>query len=176
MLSFEEFEAHYKKYGRYPNDVSNRSKPLNATQLAKRYQKYTQQIEHSQEKKRSYSPLRSSVDEEEQKVFKEVSKRDGGKCRLLCITKEGYDSQKMDYQIIDHAHVYSKAEYPLLKYESLNIVCLNRYAHSNLDSNRDPVTGKRISRDEVKKWWLTILGEKQYTMLQEKVKEKGYKA
>ena len=42
-------------------------------------------------------------------------------------------------------------------YDEDNIISLNRYSHENLDSYRDPITGKSITREEVNKWWVRLL-------------------
>ena len=66
----------------------------------------------------------------------------------------------------DAAHIISVASNPKIMYESCNVVTLNRYSHTNLDSGKDPVDGHAITREEVEEWWVKILkgNKKQYNI------------
>lgn len=70
---------------------------------------------------------------------------------------------------LDPAHINPVGRYPEWCYDPQNIVLLNHYSHSNLDSCRDPITGRQISAEERDAWWLRIIkGDKeQYEYLKE---------
>ena len=114
---------------------------------------------------------RDSKDPEWKRVKKEVKDRDNGQCRLskilplrdlLILQKNAGQFMKT----IDSAHIISVASNPKIMYESCNIVLLNRYSHTNLDSGKDPIDGHDITREEVEAWWVKILkgNKKQYNI------------
>ena len=91
-----------------------------------------------------------------------VKNRDKNTCRL-CRILPMQDFLRLRknagkyMNIIDPAHYRSVSERPDLCYETNNIVCLNRYSHSNLDDFKDPIDGHSISSEEVNEWWIRIL-------------------
>ena len=70
---------------------------------------------------------------------------------------------------LDPAHYIAVSENPNIMYMPENIVMLNRYSHTNLDSCRNPITGEPITKAEALRWWDRILrGNKvQYNYLKE---------
>lgn len=115
---------------------------------------------------------RDSNDKKWKEVKKIVYDRDNKSCRLSRVLNviEALTLQrnaKQFLQTIDPAHYLAVSERPDLCYDANNIVCLNRYSHSNLDSGKSPIDGHQISREEVHDWWLRILkgNEKQYNYL-----------
>jgi hypothetical protein len=76
-----------------------------------------------------------------------------------------------EFQILDCAHYLPVGEYPSLCYVEENVVLLNRYSHSMLDSRRHPVTGQQLSREEQVYWWKVILGQSQYEALQARIEK-----
>lgn len=114
---------------------------------------------------------RDSKDPEWKRVKKEVKDRDNGQCRLsrilplrdlLILNKNA--GHFID--TIDCAHIISVASNPKIMYENCNIVLLNRYSHTNLDSGKDPIDGHDITKEEVNAWWVKILkgNKKQYNI------------
>jgi len=131
---------------------------------------------------KSYSHRRDSNDKQWQEAKKLVSERDRGICRLLRILTipEAMKLKKSAgsyLNIIDPAHYRAVSERPDLCYDYNNIVCLNRYSHSNLDDGKDPLDGHSITSEEVEGWWQRILkGDKkqyEYLMTHEMLKEKN---
>ena len=126
---------------------------------------------------------RDSNDKQWQKAKKLVIERDGGICRLLKILtipeamKLKRNAGGMFLNRIDPAHYRAVSERPDLCYDPNNIVCLNRYSHSNLDDGKDPLDGHSITSEEVEGWWRRILkgNRKQYEYLEthEMLKEKN---
>ena len=105
---------------------------------------------------------RSSSDLEWKKVKEEVALRDRGVCRLCrCLTPvEMMILRKNAGSLMDRvdpAHIIPVSENPYIMYEASNIITLNRYSHSNLDSFKDPIDGHSITKEEVDKWWDRIL-------------------
>ena len=172
MLNYTEFVEYYYEHGKCINDVQPRSRarPLNEKELVRRHGKYIIQ----ESKRTQFSGVQNHIDLKEKSLFEEVSKRDNHTCRFLSIYKEPVPDDSIDWKIIDHAHVLSKAQYPLLKYEISNVVCLNRFSHRNIDQHKHPFMNERISKEETGKWWLTILGNEQYTELRKVAHRKGY--
>ena len=64
---------------------------------------------------------------------------------------------KQYIKTIDPAHVIPVSRNYSMCYDEDNIISLNRYSHENLDSYRDPITGRSITREEVNKWWVRLL-------------------
>lgn len=116
---------------------------------------------------------RDSRDEKWKFMKITVHHRDKEQCRLLhalsiheaalLIKKAGKFMKQLDV-----AHYRSVASAPEYCYDPNNAVLLNRYSHSMLDSNRDPITGVPISNQQVEDWWQKILkyNTKQYNYLQ----------
>lgn len=114
---------------------------------------------------------RSANDEQWQAVKKQVKQRDGSVCRLLKIlsAKDALRLQRNAGALIkrlDAAHIYPVSQYIPMTYEVNNIVQLNRWSHTMLDSSKDPVTGDFINKETVMKWWEKIAGEQQWKSLQ----------
>ena len=105
---------------------------------------------------------RDSKDIKWQETKRVVQKRDENSCRLMRIlTPVEYFLLKKKagslLATVDPAHFLSVSERPDLCYIPENIVCLIRYSHEQLDSYRDPITGKPISAEEHLNWWIRIL-------------------
>lgn len=121
---------------------------------------------------------RDSSDLEWKRVKKEIKERDKGQCRLSRILslKDFLVLQKNAGPYIkttDAAHIISVASNPKIMYESCNVVMLNRYSHTNLDSGRSPIDGHPITREEVEEWWVKILkgNKKQYNIFANLLKQ-----
>ena len=100
-------------------------------------------------------------------VKDKLKKRDGENCRLVRILSVGdmYELRKNAgnrIKILDPAHIYPVSLDSSLMYELVNLVRLNRYSHEMLDSMKDPISGKSITRDEVYRWWKKIAGNDQW--------------
>lgn len=114
---------------------------------------------------------RDSEDEQWKETKRLIAERDKGKCRLIQILNP------KDFMILkknagkylfinDPAHIFPVSTAPKLMYNSLNVVTLNRYSHSNLDSCRSPISGEPISKEERNSWWKKIVGSANYTNLE----------
>ena len=105
---------------------------------------------------------RGSDDKKWQDVKKKVEKRDQGRDRMeLALSLVEYKilraEAKQYIKTIDPAHVIPVSRNYSMCYDEDNIISLNRYSHENLDSYRDPITGRSITREEVNKWWVRLL-------------------
>lgn len=114
---------------------------------------------------------RSSEDQRWQQVKRQVRDRDNNTCRLMRVltAKQALRLQKNGAALLrrlDAAHIYPVSQQISMTYEINNIVLLNRWSHSMLDSFHDPVTGEAISKEEVYAWWQAIAGERQWQALQ----------
>jgi hypothetical protein len=106
-------------------------------------------------------------------VCSEVDKRDKYTCRLWKILTEEEKNQTKSFlnypfNSIDHAHVLKRSARPDLEYDVDNIICLMRIFHSRLDQLRNPITGKMIEKEDVKNWFIRIIGEEKYQLLENK--------
>lgn len=169
VKTYEEFLTFYKEKGFLDMGTSTRrpNHPLNDRQLERAYQQYLHKIEVKQSKEKAKSALPPSRDAE---LSQQVRARDGNKCRLLRIlTFTEYEEWKANQggqgNTIDAAHVFGKNAFPWLRYESDNIVCLNRFSHLSLDTYRSPINGKVISKEEHDHWWERIVGKETYQKL-----------
>lgn len=162
VMPFKSFLEFYNKYGKTPNQMLPPKNKLNEQQLLSAYDRYVKGMNKKDKLK----------DKKLKEIYKQIDIRDGNKCRLiplltageLAIFKEnahGFD------KIIDHSHVFGKGAYPQMKYYKENIVLLNRYSHTMLDSRRSPINGKPITHEEWEEWWIRIVGELVYNKLKE---------
>jgi len=165
--TFEDFCAFYRERGFLPNDVGRRKNPLNEKQLRSRYEKYLK----SEEKKRLAQERYFSKDERWEDL---KSNLDLSECSLLKRLEEFRELEYLEdlrlsaghlFFVIDPAHVFGKGAYPHMKYDLDNVVPLNRFSHSMLDQNRNPITGEPVDSEEVRKWWTFIIGPEKYSEL-----------
>jgi hypothetical protein len=106
-----------------------------------------------------------------ERVRDEVYRRDKT-CRLLSILTEESKKRLIDnscglHKIIDCAHVFGKGSFIKLKYVPRNVILLNRYSHSMLDQQKDPISGKSITKKEHEEWWRILIGDSLYYELKE---------
>lgn len=113
-------------------------------------------------------------DKEWSGVVNLLKDRDGDSCRLLKILNieeytqvlpeilKNFGSYK---EPLDPAHIFKRNTHPELKYDLDNLVLLHRFFHSRIDSYKDPVTGKHLSKEEVAAWWKRIVGVELYNSL-----------
>lgn len=182
-MIYEEFVEFYEKYKRTPNQITYPKNRLNERQLKSQYKKFLRQEEKKKAKreKKIQDKFNEKVNFEDMKdekwemVKEEVYKRDGGKCQLIPKLTAGEltvfleKSGDLRY-IIDPAHIFRKGAYPQLKYDPENVILLNRYSHSMIDTYRNPVTGEPLTQTEHQKWWMRIVGAKRYMKLEEKLR------
>jgi hypothetical protein len=100
-----------------------------------------------------------------------VRTRDSNSCRLLrIITAKQYMLLRKRagslLSQLDVAHIHPVSKKPEMMYETCNMVLLNRYSHSMLDSYRDPIKGDPISYEEAYDWWKKIVGDSQWVSLE----------
>lgn len=178
-MTLEEFKEYYSKYGRLPNDISVRKGKMNELQLETRYKKYIQQTNNRQrESKKIVNREYTSFIDDKWEELK--SKLDLTECQLIKRLKEEKQDEaikelkknaKWLLKTIDPAHIFSRSGYPYLKYELENVVPLNRFSHSCLDTMRDPITGKNITKEEHKLFWMFIAGIDVYKRLEQRIRE-----
>jgi hypothetical protein len=165
-MTFEDFKNYYVERGSLPNDVGRRKNKLNDKQIKSRYDKYLKS-----EQKKIDRRERLNTDDKWKEL---VSNLDLTRCalvdRLMIINNDKDLSQLYEkagpwIDIIDPAHIFGKGSYPHMKYDKENILPLNRYSHSCLDQNRDPITGEPISNEEIRKIWKLLVGIERYNKL-----------
>ena len=160
-MNFEQFVNHYEKYGKCPNDWLPRKNKLNEKQLKTRYRlSVVSENTH----------LEIKEDQSWELVKTIVDKRDNQRCKLISLlSPEQLRELKKNsgglHHTIDHAHVLSRYERPDLKYETDNVILLNRFSHSMIDQGRDPITGVLIPQEVVDDWWRLLIGDNQYEKL-----------
>ncbi len=169
-MTYEEFVEFYREYGKTPHQIKPPKNPLNERQLKSAYRKYLKREDKKQEKIEQ-----SLTDEKWEKVRDEVWERDNGKCQLIPKLTAGELTVFLEKSghlkdTIDPAHIFGKGSYPYLKYDSDNVILLNRYSHSMIDIHRSPVDGKPITSEERVKWWIRIAGAKRYMRLEDKLR------
>lgn len=164
MMTLEEFKQFYFEKGFLPNDVGTRKNKLNEKQIKTRHKKYLKANERKE----------YTIDEEWQEL---KTKLDLSECSLL---KRLREEQMFDeiaelqekagwlLRTIDPAHVFSRSSCPHMKYDVENVVPLNRYSHSCLDSMRDPISGESIDLNAHRLFWMFIVGIERFTSLEGK--------
>ena len=154
MLSKEEYFSFYYEKGKTIDQIGYSKNNLNERQLESKYKKYCKKNERKD----------FSIDQDWIDVREEVFERDKNTCQLL--NKLPYtdtvllkENSGFLCKIIDPAHIFNKASYPSLKYNSKNIVCLNRWSHICLDNLKHPIFGTPILKEEREIWWEFIVGK-----------------
>ena len=122
---------------------------------------------------------RDSKDAAWAKVKRTIYSRDNDSCRLIktlsvsdMMALKRNAGQRIG--VMQPAHIYPVSLMPEIMYEPENLITLNAYSHSMLDSMRDPITGKNISKSEVYKWWEKIAGKSQWRNLGILIEEKKH--
>ncbi|MGL5913596.1 MAG: hypothetical protein ACRCZB_05470 [Bacteroidales bacterium] len=175
MKNYDEFIHQYKKYGTIDavSTVKRPNRPLNERQLETYYNEYCRKFE--QKKLKQKTPVKNKKPTMKEPsmdsiLSKKIRLRDSNKCRLLSvITFTELIAWKKNNgglgSTIDSAHVLPKSAYPHLRFNEDNLVCLNRYSHSMLDTQHCPLTGALITIEEHENWWKRIVGEQEYLAL-----------
>lgn len=160
-MNFKEFQEYYKRYKRCPNDSFVRKNPYTARQLETRYKRYI--------RKESKKEVTSSIREL-------AIKRDNNECQLYKLAnaeeRKLIDSQLfLEVKHLDMAHVFNKSSYPELKYDLENVTMIYRLFHNRLDTQCNPITGKQIDSNELRRWWQIIIGEDRWNNLINKIED-----
>ena len=164
-MTFEEFVEYYNTYRRCPNDISPRTNVLNEKQLKNQYTKYMKSMESKA----------IVIDEQWEQVKEQV---DTSKCQFISLLElHGFNQEINELKtkgshlvyIVDIAHVFSRSGYPYMKYDLDNVIPLNRYSHSCLDTMKDPVSGNPITKEQHELYWKYIVGQEKYLELEERV-------
>lgn len=109
-------------------------------------------------------------DVEWQALRKRIRKRDGNTCRLLRIlspTEKSDFLERHQKTRLQCAHVLPASERKDLIYADDNVLLLNEFSHRSLDESRDPITGAAIDQEQVRAWWMRLLGDKQLARLKQ---------
>lgn len=113
---------------------------------------------------------RSSQDKEWKSLVTYIRQRDKF-CRLMKVLTVGEmsllkkNAPKPLLNTFDPAHVIAASKRGDMVYDPSNIVLLNRYSHEQLDYNRCPLTGRRLTQNQVHQWWARIVGPQNYKEL-----------
>lgn len=181
-MEFEEFKAYYEKHGKCPNDIQERSQSLNETQLRSRYKKYLKSQNKAKEARKRHikKAVSKKIGQDEQwiETREEAFNLYGSECLLIKklrnlglheYVREIRKNSSGLHKTIDPAHVFPRGAFPQLKYDSENVVPLNRYSHSCLDQMRNPINGNQITKEEQIGWWKFIIGDETYERLEGKL-------
>lgn len=172
MFTKENYFDYYVRNGKCVDQINKPKNPLNLKQLSTKYGKYVKKEEKKKNKKIF------SEDPKWDKLKEIVFKRDENTCQFMKTLK--YNNylllrQTAGYLMAtnDPAHVFGKGSHPHMKYCIDNVVTLNRWSHSCLDSSKHPITGELISAKEVYHWWTLIVGSEEYKVLKRKSFDRG---
>lgn len=172
VLSPEEFWEFFEAKGRFPDGsyIAARGYRSEAQKDLKYRQYLRSQGNKAQAQQRAVvrqrqtpvTPTPPRLDAQWELVREAVLRRDRYQCRLLAILPPAEAAQLCansggHHKLVDCAHIKARSTHPQLKYEISNIVALNRYSHSCLDTGRCPVSGRRLTPEEVEQWWQKIL-------------------
>lgn len=184
-MTFEEFKEFYEQRGYLPNDVGPRKNKLNEKQIKTRYRKYCSQQEKRREaikrhsKKSNIKRYSKKVDEKWENLKSQLNltscllmERIRGEKNYFLLLEYLQDKGGHLLKTIDPAHVFSRAEAPHMKYDLDNVVPLNRFSHSMLDTMRDPITGDSITKEVHDEYWEFIVGEEKYKELKERYRRR----
>lgn len=166
-MIFDEFKEFYEEKGYLPNDVGKRKNRLNETQLKARFKKYEKTLERKEYTKDiQWEELKENLDFSECSLIKRLKEE-----QMYDEIYELKEKAGWLLKTIDPAHVFPKGGYPYLKYDLDNVVPLNRYSHSCLDTMRDPISGEPIDKEKHELFWMFIVGIERFTELKRKIEE-----
>jgi len=173
MLTFDQYKDYYEKWGKCVTQLTKPKQHLNEKQLKSSYNRYVKS-----EEKKILKRDRMLFNRQDTELRKNIFARDHYYCRLdKILFKDEYKLLKENAQhlhiLLDPAHVFGKGAYPHMRFDEDNIVVLNRYSHSMLDTQKNPLTGEAISKEEKIKWWIRIVGKELYQELKKRTKEKN---
>jgi hypothetical protein len=160
--SFSELKEDYEENG-FIDKVSTRYYPLKQLH-PKQIQRYYLQYIKKWDKAYGGGILDIAKEQsEDSKLSAFVRERDGG-CRLLQVLSkeeiaEWEENQNGLGHILDAAHVFGKGAFPWMRFDKKNIVTLNRFSHTCLDTGASPLNGKTITDSQRKSWWQRIVGK-----------------
>jgi hypothetical protein len=160
--SFSEFKEDYEENG-FIDKVNTRYYPLKKLH-PKQIQRYF--LQYVKKWDRAYGGgvlTKAKEQSEDSKLSALVRERDGG-CRLLrLLSKEEIAEWQRNQNglgsILDAAHVFGKGAFPWMRFDEKNVVTLNRFSHTCLDTGTSPLNGKAITNDQRMAWWQRIVGE-----------------
>jgi hypothetical protein len=164
-MSFDEFVAFFKKYGRFPRGNFSGKRLPNDRELKTRYERYARSEAYS-------------VTYREEKYHLEEATPDGPRRCSLLVLLDNEDEKILRENAgqllytLDRAHVFGKNAYPHMRYLSENVIWLNRWSHRCMDSQQNPVTGKSLDKDGLESWWHLLVGDERYDSLLELSRQK----
>jgi hypothetical protein len=160
--SFQEFVDDYEEHGAIDKVgvIYYPVKRLNPKQLQRYYLQYARKWEKAHRGGVLGIP---DADSEDSRLSAVVRERDGG-CRLLRVLSaaeaaEWWENHNGLGYILDAAHVFGKGAFPWMRFDERNVVTLNRFSHSCLDSGKSPLNGSAIPNEQRLVWWRRIVGE-----------------
>jgi len=179
LLSQEEYFAYYHRVGKCVDDISKPNKPINERRLQSKYEKY---VSKEEKKKIRQKEKTKKVNDEWDDLKQQVLDRDGPECQFLSMVKRELGLQtygkivqragvKMINQI-DLAHIFPRSTHPELKYDSDNVIFVNRYCHSLLDEFKSPITEERITVEDKTNFFLLMLPKDRIERLEQKTGKK----
>jgi hypothetical protein len=168
-LSLEDFTEHYRKHGSCPGDFFKRKKVLNERQIRTKYETYLRKETRQYEK---HAEDAQAEDKDER--TRNFCRRRDKTCQLRALIVRN-EKKEAAYALafnaggfmfqLDVAHVFGKGAHPWMRHEPDNVVLLNRYSHTMLDTLHSPIDGRAISKAEQKAWWIAIIGAERYARL-----------
>ncbi len=166
-MTFDEFKKFYDSKGYLPNDIGRRKNRLNDKQLKTRFEKYQKSIDRKEyTKDMEWEDLKSRLNLKKCSFLQRLEEEG-----MLEEIEELKNNASWLIRTIDPAHVFPKGGYPYLKYDLDNVVPLNRYSHSCLDTMRDPISGEPIDKEKRDLFWMFIVGIEKFIILEGKIKE-----
>lgn len=178
MMSFNEFLNFYKKNKKCLGQLQEPKHLLSEKELESRYQKYCKNEDKKSKKiqekfDKPFEEKDFPIDINWERVYSIVHERDKEYCRLkLVLTKEELIELNKNapfglVKILDVAHIIPRSSSKKLYYDENNLVLMNRASHSWLDTYKNPLNGKPITKEERALWWKRVVGEEKYNSLKE---------
>ncbi len=179
ILTEKEYIQYYEDYGRCIDETMTRKNPHRLATLKTKFKTYLkkQKVLDAKSRTETGEPVLFKQDEKWIELREKVFKRDKGCLLLKSIhPTEAYLLRKYSgglHHIIDPAHVFGKGAFPFMKYDLDNVISLNRFSHSMLDSGKHPLTGKMLHKEQQRSWWIRIIGINKYEELEERSKRRN---
>lgn len=163
MIDYREFISYCSKGTCLRHTIYNQKTCSRESKRKKCFDKFLKM----QEKRNSIS----TIDERWSIVRYSVLERDNFQCRLTKVLSVnelikagvGFDSTG---ETLDVAHIVSRSQSSNLYYEMENLISMRRIFHSRLDSYKDPITGKSISKEDRDYWFIRMVGKQLFERLQ----------
>lgn len=183
IKTFDEYKSYYEQTGKLPlPQVNYNQKPLNERQLLTKFKDYEKKISRQEEKLLSLkeegldSVCISDYTRDLMKaknLARELDPKGEIQFKFLTVEEKNYIHKNSwgVFGTLDPAHIFPTSKYPHLGTDQENIIMLNRFCHTLIDSYKSIFDDKhsQLTEEEHTNLWIKIIGNTRYNNLLKKL-------